>query len=79
MSEWIDVNERMPPFTAQLGDRQSTNNVLVWNEEEYGIAYLVRYKDNARWVELYGDIIKPTHWQSLPAPPEASQSKGDRP
>jgi hypothetical protein len=68
MAEWIKCNERMPPDGAEAV------HVLLWGPK-YGpfVGFFNRDRFYAQddcdgWV---ADDWQPTHWQSLPEPPNA--------
>ncbi len=79
MSEWISVEDRLPPKS----DHKVTKSVLVWSSKGVGCAVIVAqgvmddgvnypYKVT-HWDESFSGqtLITPvTHWQPLPEPPK---------
>lgn len=64
MSEWISVNDRLPPFHTEVlvvygGRTYTAENLLTW-EDGHVTAYIHRLQ---RWREF-------THWMPLPEPPK---------
>ncbi|PKM01062.1 MAG: hypothetical protein CVV19_00620 [Gammaproteobacteria bacterium HGW-Gammaproteobacteria-9] len=67
MSEWISVEERVPPIREE--DNDCTADVLAFNEARNMLAAFYSYED-AEWYDMNGDmILEVTHWMPLPAPP----------
>lgn len=65
---WIPVNERLP-------DRGS-NVLCTWHGKYHHICYMDTSTNIADWWDGATDeplSQKPTHWQPLPEPPEASK------
>ena len=61
MSEWISVEERLPPHQM----------VLAWCGDDYEFAMMIgsemQIYDGKEWVSTGLEI---THWQPLPEPPK---------
>lgn len=61
MSEWISVNEKLPPEDEQ---------VLCFIAEEVGSWQQVMSHHNSFFVDDFHDCLVVTHWQPLPEPPK---------
>lgn len=65
MSEWIDVNDRLPDTEAV---------VLVWAPNPYTSYFIAfRLPRSGEWCILNYDELTPgpvTHWMPLPNPPK---------
>lgn len=73
MSEWISVKDRLPELRD---DQYPSKDVLVVVNDEHKSMYVAYYTTYGEWeVQETGcgccsKDIKPTHWMSLPKPPE---------
>ena len=83
MSEWISISDRLPEegqkvwFWLVPKPIEERKDICVWkralnsNGDPIPTANCIiePYKDICVW-KGWSSIMKPTHWQPLPAPPE---------
>jgi hypothetical protein len=69
MSEWIDVNKRMPHI-----EYGTSLSVLTYDLESDDYQVLYYDAKDERWTSDDNHVFWPTHWMPLPEPPSSERS-----
>jgi hypothetical protein len=70
MPRWIPVSERLPEMTTRWEDPRYV--LAVDAKGRMSVGYYVEHSSGKPWWTFAKAISDPTHWQPLPAAPEAA-------
>jgi hypothetical protein len=66
--EWVSVEDRLP---------EDDGLILIWNGVNVIFGRYESYPKGKRFSYAGGgEVLRPTHWQALPAPPDTSKGQG---